>query len=186
MNKFFLGGVLSLLILQPAWASDYDYSYTDQHAIEEDGSLYIGAGASLSLGDSFDTCDKHDLNCLGYRAYIGYKPVEKIAIEGSYMNFFRGRSSTKSNAKYENSGLGLAVLGMHPIKDNVEGFAKVGFVAWDATVDGQTQADGSDLMLGAGAQIKYRDNIHFRGELEYIGGDMDSVIMSSGVSYSTL
>ncbi|PID49093.1 MAG: hypothetical protein CR991_08380 [Proteobacteria bacterium] len=186
MKKILIGTALSLMFLgQGVQASDYDYSYAPETEEEGFGQLYAGVGASLALGDSFSTCDDHDLNCLGYRAYLGYKQSEAIAIEGSYMNFFRGRDDA-SGDKYEASGLGLSVLGTGMIKDNIEGFGKVGFVAWTNRENGKSVADGTDLVLGAGAQLKYRDNIRFRGELEYIGGDMDSVLLNAGVNYSTL
>ncbi|MEZ5450288.1 MAG: hypothetical protein R3E89_15410 [Thiolinea sp.] len=106
-------------------------------------------------------------------------------MEGGYHHLFQGRSAASSGYKVEGSALSLSVLGLMPFKDNIEAFGKLGFAAWNARVNGVTSSDGSDVLLGGGAQMKLNENIGLQGELEYVGGDLDSTSLGASVSYST-
>lgn len=183
MKKYLFSGALALLLAQGSVYA-YDYSYTEDTSIDGETKFYVGAGLGILGGDAANACDTMDLNCISWKTFVGYRPLENFAIEGSYHNLFSGRSKLDSS-KVESTGLSAAALGIYPLKDNIDLFGKLGFLAWEARTNGTAKADGTDMMLGGGVQSKLTDNIGLRGEIEYVGGDLDSPNYSAGLTYST-
>lgn len=184
MKKLLAGSALSLLLAQSG-AFAYDYTYTETDSGDERIEIYAGAGVGLLGGDAGNVCGEQDLSCISKKAFIGYRPTDHFAVEGSYHDFFGGRAST-NGVKMEASGLSLSALALMPVKDNIEAFGKLGFAAWEARMLGTATANGTNMLLGGGAQMRITEQMGVRGEVEYIGGDLDSTNISAGVTYSTL
>ncbi|MFZ1342603.1 outer membrane beta-barrel protein [Thiothrix eikelboomii] len=183
MKKYLLGSALALLLAQGSVFA-YDYSYTEDTYKDGSVNFYVGAGLGILGGDSADACDKMDLNCFSWKTFVGYRPLENFALEGGYHNLFSGRSQL-DGTKVESTGLSASALAIHSLKDNIDLFGKLGFLAWEARTDGIAKADGTDMLLGGGVQSKLTENIGLRGEVEYVGGDLDSTNYSAGLTYST-
>lgn len=183
MNKYLLGSALALLLAQGSVFA-YDYSYTEDTSQDGSVNFYVGAGLGILGGDAANACDTMDLNCVSWKTFVGYRPLENFAIEGGYHNLFSGRSKL-DDTKVESTGLSASVLSIYSLKDNIDLFGKLGFLAWEARTDGTAKADGTDMLLGGGVQSKLTENIGLRGEVEYVGGDLDSTNYSAGVTYST-
>ncbi len=184
MNQLLLGSLLSLLLMQSS-AFAYDFNDDSDDGSEIINKIYLGASVGVqAVGDAADLCSDLDLNCVSMKAYLGYRATPNVAFEGGYHNLFSDRSPVTGN-KLEATGFSLAVLGLMPVKDNIEAFGKLGYAAWQARVDGRAASDGTDLLMGAGAQMRFTDNLGLRGEVEYIGGDLDSTNMNAGITYST-
>lgn len=187
MKKYLLSSSLVLLLAQGS-AFAYDYSYTEDTAKDGTANFYVGAGVGILGGDAGDACDALDLNCTSWKAFAGYRPLENFALEGAYHNLFSGRYTNPldgNSYKMESTGLSASALGIMPLKDNLDLFGKLGFLAWEARSNGTAGADGTDMLLGGGIQSRINDNLGLRGEIEYVGGDLDSTNYSAGVTYST-
>lgn len=187
MKKYLLGSAFALLLAQGSSVFAYDYSYTEDTAKDGAANFYVGAGLGVLGGDAADACDMLDLNCTSWKTFVGYRPVENFALEGAYQNLFSGRYTGLDGKSYklESTGLSASALGIMPLKDNLDFFGKLGFLAWEARNNGTAQADGTDMLLGGGIQSKINDNLGLRGEVEYVGGDLDSTNYSAGLTYST-
>ncbi|WP_298607190.1 outer membrane beta-barrel protein [uncultured Thiothrix sp.] len=186
MNKYVLSSALTLLLAQSSVFA-YDYSYTENTSKDGAADFYVGAGLGVLGGDAADVCDARNLNCTSWKTFVGYRPLENFAIEGAYQNLFSGRFTGEDGNSYkvESTGLSASALGIMPLKDNLDFFGKLGFLAWEGRINGTAQADGTDMLLGGGIQSKINDNLGLRGEVEYVGGDLDSTNYSAGLTYST-
>ncbi|TXH71201.1 MAG: hypothetical protein E6Q83_03090 [Thiothrix sp.] len=186
MNKYLLGSALALLLAQGSVFA-YDYSYTEDASKDGAANFYVGAGLGVLGGDAADACDALDLNCTSWKTFVGYRPLENFAIEGAYQNLFSGRYTGTDNNSYkvESTGLSASALGIVSLKDNLDFFGKLGFLAWEARTNGKASADGTDMILGGGIQSKINENLGLRGEIEHVGGDLDSTNYSAGLTYST-
>ncbi|HMT93178.1 outer membrane beta-barrel protein [uncultured Thiothrix sp.] len=188
MTKYLLGSALALLLAQGSSVYAYDYSYTEDTTKDGSADFYVGAGVGILGGDAADACDALDLNCTSWKTFVGYRPLENFALEGAYHNMFSGRYTNSLDGKsykVESTGLSATALGIMPLKDNLDFFGKLGFLAWEARTNGTAEADGTDMLLGGGIQSKINDNLGLRGEVEYVGGDLDSTNYSAGLTYST-
>ncbi|WP_020394023.1 outer membrane beta-barrel protein [Thiolinea disciformis] len=182
-----LAGLLSLVLLQaPAFA--YDYTFQTEET-DPTGSFYVGAGSGYMLGDAYDLCaDNDDLSCITWKGFVGYKPLPSVAIEAGYQSLMNGRAtaSDNTNIQIKTTAWSGSVLGFYPVQPNIDAFGKLGFAAWSSKSGSNTvNSSGTDMLIGAGAQMKMTDNLSIRGEWEYVGGDLQSTNVSTGVTYST-
>ncbi len=183
-----LAGLISLVLLQaPAFAYDYSYQADNE---ETTGNFYVGASTGYMLGDAYDLCsDNDDLNCATWKGFAGYQVLPSVAVEAGYQSLLSGRTTatdTAASQQLKTTAWTGSVLGFYPIQPNIEAFGKVGFAAWSAKSSGSTVlSSGTDMLIGAGAQMKMSDNLSVRSEWEYVGGDLQSTNISAGVSYST-
>ena len=151
MKNYLIGSAFALLFMQSS-AFAYDYTYNEDPNIDGAANFYVGASAGLLAGDAADACDAHDLNCVSWKTFVGYRPTDQFALEGAYHHLFSGRSKLDSS-KFESTGLSASALGIYPLKDNIDLFGKLGFIAWEARRSSTTtkiSADGTDMMLGGG------------------------------------
>ena len=201
MKKLFAASLCGLVMMSGA-ASAYDYTYTEEEAVSNGfESLYGGVGVGIMGGDSGEACSRLDMNCMSYKAFAGYRTSEHLAVEGGYHSLIDDRAST-TGEDFNISALSLAVVGLMSVdqlgimegRKDIELFGKVGMAAWDRKINGVVQvssdekvvaSDGTDFLLGGGAQMKFNENIGVRGEVEYIGGDINSTNYTAGVTYST-
>lgn len=192
MKKILFAGFFSLALFHSS-AFAYDYTYTEE-AEKKNGYENIYAGASLGIagGDANNLCDERDLSCLSWKAFAGYRASKNLAFEAGYHNFIEDRGSSDQQ-QVKVTGLSASVIGIMPASeidmfaqhDNLEFFGKIGLAAWESKVDYARQTDGTDFLLGGGAQMKLGDNLGVRGDIEYMGSDIDSLIYSGGLTYST-
>ena len=88
----------------------------------------------------------------------------------------------------EQDTLGASLIGILPVTDSLELFGKVGFHAWDSTVNLDSNvsiegADGTDPMFGAGIAYKF-SSVSIQAEFErYQLDDTDVDLMSIGLAY---
>lgn len=192
MKKILLAGCIALAMAHGS-AFAYDYTYTEEKA-RSNGyeSFYAGASMGISGGDAGELCDDKDMSCLSWKAFAGYRASENLAFEAGYHNFIEDRSSNDLT-QVKVTGLSASVLGIMPASkidmfsahESLEFFGKIGLAAWESKVDYARQTDGTDFLLGGGAQMKLGDNLGVRGDIEYMGSDIDSLNYSAGLTYST-
>ena len=195
MKSNLLAGLITLAAMStPALA--YDYTYMNEGSTRNGFErLYAGAAVGLLGGDGAQACSEKDLDCSTWKAYAGYRSSEHLAYEAGFHSFLDTRSTLTTN-DVDVSALSLSVMGimatqtpefMNPVlpQQDIEVFAKLGMAAWDSKTNHATVVGGTDFLLGAGATKQFTDNIHLRGEMEYIGGDIDSTNYTAGLTYST-
>lgn len=192
MKKVLLASLIGLITANgSAFAYDYTYSKNEIQSNEFE-SIYIGSSIGLSGGDAGEFCDDEDLSCLSWKAFAGYRMSEHVALEAGYHNFIEDRGSINQQ-QVKVTGLSASVLGIMPAneiemfanQDSLEFFGKIGLAAWESKLDYERQTDGTDFLLGGGAQMKLGDNLGMRGEIEYLGSDIDSLNYNAGLTYST-
>jgi len=167
------------------------------------------ATATFSEGSGHDdiTCTRNTDNT-AWKVFGGYKVMPSFAVEGAYIDFgevsntYEGSldedgTNTWGKASDKIKGVSLMGVASTSVTDNIDVFGKLGVLRWDRdswvsydqndtskpSTFGSTQ--GTDLAIGAGAEVNVSDNIAIRGEVEHFD-DIDVNLFSLGASFSTL
>ncbi|TXH70509.1 MAG: porin family protein [Thiothrix sp.] len=156
-------------------------------------------GASLGTASS-EFCT--GLNHCGetnntWKAYTGVRLNDKIFIEGSYVQFGEQQGIDANNNKASSSTKGYSTVGVvtYPLNNQIELFGKAGMWWWKnehKKSTGTTATDGSDILLGAGANYNLGNNMGVRAEWERYQISQDSAtkqpldLLSVGVTFSSL
>ncbi|MCG7588175.1 outer membrane beta-barrel protein [Photobacterium sp. OFAV2-7] len=171
------------------------------------GNAYIGASVGQASYDNLATSDIEDSasslgmsiiddSDTGFKVFGGYRANEHFAVELFYANLGEvsvnlGAASSlfgTNELTIEQDTLGASLIGILPVTDNFELFGKVGFHAWDATINLTSDvkveaADGTDPMFGAGIAYKY-NRVSIQAEFErYQLDETDIDLMSIGLAY---
>lgn len=134
--------------------------------------FYVGAsignagieveGNDPDLGDIDDR--DFDGDDVGYKLLAGYRFVPYFGVEASWNDFGTPDDATEIGnvpieTEFETDGFDLSLMGILPLGESFDLFAKAGYFVWDvegrassAGVAASVQDDGEDLTYGAGAQ----------------------------------
>jgi hypothetical protein len=161
-------------------------------ALAADNGFYLGA----SVGESSVQFDDADLNfdasSTGYKAIVGWRFVDWLAVEGNYVDLGSGEDNViGENVKSDVNGVSLSAVGFLPVGP-VDLFARVGAINWNADLtapglDLKASDDGTDLAYGIGAQFRVW-SLSIRGEYERFDiSNADTVdLISIGVTWTFL
>lgn len=171
-------------------------------------SFYGGASVGKSYMDNCSIPDSSDNDyastCehgadseddeMAWKIFGGYKFTPNFGVEGAYTDMGTYSSTTKTSrtAIYHADATAFSVAGIAsaPVADNFELFGKLGMARWEResqkdTSDSNTTIDeGTDLLIGAGAQFNVTENIGIRGEVEHYD-DLDVNIVTIGGTFSS-
>ena len=139
------------LVAAPAMAAD-------------DAGFYVGAGigySSLDVG-SFSGSDT------GFRLLAGYQFMKYFAVEAEYVD---GGSPDDGGLKIDLSGFNLSAMGMLPLGEQFDLYAKLGMIWWDAKAHGFGKDSGEDFSWAVGAGYSFTDQFGVR--LEYQGFEIE-------------
>lgn len=183
MKKALLG--LSIIaILSPATASAENFSSYMGVSVGHTELDLNGDGAETlnTYGISLDDTD------VGFKFYGGARVNKYIALEIYYVDLGKVTATDGSTtATIQTDGFGISALGILPISNNFELFAKVGTFKWDATLEapGVTLGDDDlDETYGIGASF-LMDQLSIRVEYERYGVDgADYDMFSAGLAYN--
>ena len=190
MKKFVLAAATAaVLAATPAFAAD-------------DSGLYIGAGLGNFALDSQGLFDGKDFDGsdIGFKVFGGYKFMEYLAVEVEYMdggepddNYNVGNDSPerlRANAGF--TGFIGSAVGILPIGESFDLFAKAGFIMWDAdgdakVFDGDTTLerasfdnDGTDFAWAVGGTWYIMEALGLRAEYQgFEISDFNSVDFAS-------
>ena len=206
MKKIIIVTALSSLCLGLSSVHAGGATHSETSTGAKSSSFYGGA----SVGRSYhDNCDELSGNQYGenfscsrengdpaWKVFGGYKIMPNLAIEGAYIDF--GEYSTvhqfenrDEDPAFEAHGLSLSAVGIIPVNERINLFAKVGVLHWEQEVSdpnhlerGTQHNEGTDLALGLGAEIKLSKNISLRAEAEHFD-DLDANLFSVGVVFNT-
>lgn len=164
--------------------------------------FYVGIGAgeakfkdSCSGLDDIGVVNSCDDNDTAWKLYGGYQFNSNFAVEAFYADFGENSatvtvSGTPVTATAEVSSLGIVGVGILPVSDNIDLFAKVGLYRWDAdvksTVGFSDDDDGVDVMFGLGASYAVTEHLKARVEWEHFSDvDADGIqLLSAGLAFS--
>lgn len=156
---------------------------------------YIGGSIGQTEMDISDA-DKAELAAVGvsvddtdtgFKLFAGYRINENFAVEGFYADLGEiSATDGVDSLNIESDSFGASVLGIIPVAENFDLFAKIGFHAWDAelssTVGVFASADGTDSIYGFGAAYTI-EQVSFRAEFERYELDSEDVDMiSAGIA----
>jgi OOP family OmpA-OmpF porin len=189
MKKFVLAAtVASVLAASPAFAA-------------EDAGFYVGAGlGNMSLdsdsiyGRDFDGSDT------GFKVFAGYKFMPWLALEAEYLDggepedVFRSEDFPDERLKVTAgvSGFIGSAVGILPIGESFDVFAKAGFIYWDGDGSGKIRNDqgtlekvsygndGTDFAWAVGGTWYFMENLGLRAEYQgFEISDFSSVAFAS-------
>lgn len=143
----------------------------------------IGFYSGVSVGHVIlkDTIGGVDIKATGtgFKVFGGYRFNEYGSLEIAYLDAGKpdDRISGVTIESDSDAIEGSAILQI-PISDRFEGFARAGFVTWDAensATDGQVvftqKSDGTDWVFGIGAAFQVTPKFGLRAEYE--GAELD-------------
>jgi len=156
----------ALLASAPAFAAD-------------DSGFYVGAGVG-NFGLEIDGFDDSDI---GFKVFGGYQFMKYLGAELEYID---GGTAEDFGLKIDVSGFNLSAMGILPVGEKFNLFAKLGMIFWDADVSGAGRGSdsGEDFSWGVGAGYDFTDQ--FGARLEYQGfeiEDADGDMISLGFSW---
>jgi OOP family OmpA-OmpF porin len=196
MKRIFLAAtVASVLAASPAFAA-------------EDTGFYVGAGlGNMSLdSDSIYNGRDFDGSDTGFKVFAGYKFMPWLAIEAEYLDggepedVFRSEAFPDERLKVTAgvSGFVGSAVGILPIGESFDVFAKAGFIYWDG--DGSAKIrdaqgtlekvsygnDGTDFAWAVGGTWHIMENLGLRAEYQgFEISDFNSVdFASASVTWS--
>lgn len=169
-------------------------------ATAAENGFYLGLSAgqadltTQSFDEDFEGDYELDGNDFGYKAFVGYRFLTFLAVEGSYVDFGGMEDELASvDASYEVGvkGVDLFAVGMIPL-GIADIFFKAGMLDWDSDLEARVgdvhsafSSDGTDPAYGVGAQFRIK---HFaiRAEVEYfdVEATEDLYMYSIGASYT--
>ena len=185
MRKIILAAsMLSILVVTQSSAGDF---YVGTSLGKSDFSL-SGSDKLAVANDGYSITDD---SASVYKVYTGYRFNPNFALELSYVDL--GKVETKNGTKnidIEADSIGISLLGIVPLNENIEVFGKLGLHRWDVKVKGSngnfsaTDSDsGTDVNYGVGASY-ILDQVALRIEVEKFTVDSaDSTLITAGISY---
>lgn len=163
---------LALFILPTIHAAENEFylgASVGENSIEED---------NVFAGQDFDDSDT------GFKAFGGYQFHRNFAVEGNYTVFGDTEDDIAGiNTEVEFYTFGINLVGIAPIAERFDLFAKLGFAYWDAEVKAfgiSDDEDGTDLSYGLGARFNFNEQVSARAEYE--GIDVDGLDRADFIS----
>ena len=161
----------------------------------DDTGFFIGGGVGQAfIRDSFsDLGNEEDFNFnekdLGYRLFLGYRPLKILAVEAGWRNFGTPDKGVLNIGaiEYKNTAFDAFVVGIVPIWI-LEIHGKVGVGLWDSKTKFmgiERNDNGSDFMWGAGLAVQIA-SIGVRVEWEQLETDHPETLgmASVGLTYT--
>ena len=142
-------------------------------AVAQDTGFYVGAG----IGDFGIDVGGFDGSDVGYKVFGGYRFIDYLALEVEYLD---GGTVEDRGFEIDVSGFNLSAVGILPLGERFDIFAKLGMIFWDADTNGFGSDSGEDFSWGVGGGFRFTDQ--FGMQLEYQGfeiEDTDTVDMIS-------
>lgn len=158
---------------------------------------YLGGSLGKTSADGFcetlQNCESADKS---WKLFAGVRVNENIVVEGGYVNFGEQTGQDSNNAiSQKATAFTLAGVAGFSMNDQIELFGKAGVARWsqEYTVnDAKSDNNGTDVLVGMGANYDLGDNMGIRAEWERfkdVGeaahrGDID--LLSVGMTFSSL
>jgi OOP family OmpA-OmpF porin len=148
--------------------------------------FYLGASAMQTNLKVEDASIEFNEDDLGWKVFGGYNFIKYFGLELGYYDMGKP-SSDQGEVKLK--GAALAARGILPLGKHFEFSARLGYMAWDASVSGDEGEDGADLTYGLGAAVIIGSHAEIRLEYEIVdagASDVDRIdieIISLGAAF---
>jgi OOP family OmpA-OmpF porin len=157
----------------------------------DEKGFYIG-GSMVSM-EADGTCPggfSCDFKDTGWKIFAGYRVNRHLAIEGTYGAWGEITVSAGANrGTGEIDSMGIAAVGILPLGDRFELFAKAGmasseqrFTVTGPAIAGTASRDETEFHFGLGATYRLTKNFGIRAEWERLD-DSEVNLFSLGVQY---
>ena len=123
--------------------------------------FYVGAGVG-DYGIKLDG-NTFDANDFGYKVFGGYNFIPYLGVELEYID---GGSPSDQGVSIDMYGFNLSAVGIWPVTDQFDLFAKAGLISWRADASGFGNDSGEDFSWGVGAGFNFTDQFGLRGEYQ--------------------
>lgn len=153
---------------------------------------FVGLSVGQSTLDDFCdgipfgvSCDDTDS---ALKLFGGYRFNQNMAFEAAYIDMGESVATDGFDTlKAEATALNFSVLGIIPVSSTFEIFGKFGLAFWDTKLSasgsfsGARDADGQDIMFGAGVSFQATNQLSIRAEAEKFDnvGDGTATLESS-------
>lgn len=166
-----------------------------------DTGFYVGAEVGRSAFDGTEEIagGAHDPVTgvdFAWYAFGGFQIFDWLGVEAGYIDFGAGHDHDVSQEDFELDGLTLSAVGHIPVVPRFSILVRGGAYAWDYVETdsrGNEEADGTDLILGLGAEIKILGGLNARAEWTFLSdigeaggrkpGEADVTGLLVGISY---
>lgn len=156
------------------------------------GSFVVGASAGQTTLEA-SAGARFDIDDTGYKAFFGYRFFRYVGVELAYTDFGKFEETVDSTSiEATATAPAVWVIGVLPVHQRLELFAKLGFGFWNTEVtlteNGTSQSgdeNGSNLCYGVGLGVQFTELVGMRLEWEaYDFGDtQDARFGSIGLQF---
>lgn len=178
------------------YAFDYGKAVTNfvDNTTQKTGDLfskgyYLGGSMGQSEASSYcsgsSNCEDSDS---AWKLFGGYKLLEKVSVEGAYLNLGDIRKDGQNSDVSAYGGYGVGTLS---VTEKIDAFAKLGGVYWQSE-NTEGKKDGFGLAYGLGAKMIMNETTKLRAEWEKLSGiktsdteETDINILTLGVEFET-
>lgn len=144
------------------------------------GSAHAGGYLGASVGHSEFPADFD--NSISFSVKGGYKFSNYFAFEVAYLNLGKAKDEIPPVWEAEVTGINTSLVGIAPINQNIDVFAKVGTFFWSVDVSEEGfgnigDDNGTDISFGFGGAYHVADDISLFAEFQRFdidGGDIDN------------
>jgi len=153
-----------------------------------------GGYFNLSVGQTdIDTKDFDDGD--SFAVALGYKVNKNFALEASYIDLGESEDNIDPVWTVEGHGFNLSFVGILPVHEKIDIFAKAGVFMWDISLNeagtGELATDNStDLSLGLGISANLTDQFsivfeyqEFQIEDEVFDGDISNISIGARFNF---
>lgn len=138
------------------------------------GAAHAGAYVGASVGHS-EFSDDFD-NSISFSVKGGYEFSENFAFEAAYLNLGEAGSNVLPSRELEIAGINTSLIGIAPINQNLDVFAKVGTFFWSSDLSQEgfgkiVDDDGTDISFGVGGAYHIADDISVFAEYQRFSVD---------------
>jgi len=152
-----------------------------------DKGLYVGASvgqADVSITSSSNNIDFND-SATAYKVLLGVRPLNWFAVEASYVDLGKPKTTTYSAQTTGISAFALAMWDKGPL----DIFAKAGAINWNSKISSSgiklSSRDSTNVAYGAGIQFSLLA-FKIRGEYERLEVGKGTNMASVGVVFTFL
>ena len=145
------------------------------------------------FGAAIGSADMEGVDDSSFKIFGGSRQ-DNVGFEAAYHDLGKQEESGLGlTASIEVTGIELSGAGFMPVSPTFELFGKIGVLLWDADLSltgyPSVSIDGTDLILGFGAQFTPSNDTSIRLEfqtttLDFEGIDMDTDVISIGVAFN--
>jgi OOP family OmpA-OmpF porin len=171
----------------PAWADTGFYLGGEIGRSSFDGTEIVPAGDD----DRVTGVD------VAWQVFGGYQILEWLGVEAGFIDFGAGHDHDVDQEEFALDGMTLSAIGYIPIGLRFAVMIRGGVYSWDYVETdsrGDEEADGTDLIVGLGGDVKVMDSLSVRFEWTFLSdvgesggrlpGEADVTGLFAGVSYN--